>query len=85
MMPLLSSLVSILAAGSPSTTITVKTGAPLHEVNKMYMGCHSDSGFVHQVRGFSSQMVRHHPCMDCMSSCALCTTLAMWHANWLAD
>jgi hypothetical protein len=23
----------------------------------MYMGCHSDSGFVHQVRGFSSQMV----------------------------
>ena len=27
------------------------------DVNPLYMGCHSDSGFVHQVRGWSSQML----------------------------
>lgn len=62
-MPLLSTftLVATTVAAAPSTTVTVETSHKLHEVNKMYMGCHSDSGFVHQVRGFSSQMVRDQP------------------------
>ena len=38
--------------------ITVATDAPAtHTVNPLYLGCHSDSGFVHQVRGYSSQLL----------------------------
>lgn len=46
-----------------------------------YMGCHSDSGFVHQVRGFSSQMVRTcHPYSaprECIEH-ALTVSRAVW-------
>ena len=42
-------------AGCWLNLLSAAPGCP--QVNKMYMGCHSDSGFVHQVRGFSSQMV----------------------------
>ena len=28
-----------------------------YKTNRLYLGCHSDSGFTHQVRGFSSQMI----------------------------
>ena len=37
--------------------ISIDASKVLHAANPMYMGCHSDSGFVHQVTGWSSQMV----------------------------
>ena len=38
--------------------VTVHTDdPPLHRINPLYVGCHSDSGFTHQVTGFSSQMI----------------------------
>jgi alpha-L-arabinofuranosidase len=57
MLALVAALAASTATATPETVISVQAGKPLHEVNRMYMGCHSDSGFVHQVRGFSSQMV----------------------------
>lgn len=43
---------------SPTFTVRVDTDSPpAHRVNPLYFGCHSDSGFTHQVRGFSSQMI----------------------------
>ena len=47
-----------LAATAP-IAITVDVGAahPLHKINPLYSGCHSDSGFTHQVRGYSAQMI----------------------------
>ena len=41
----------------PTLSVTADAGQRLHAANPLYMGCHSDSGFVHQVRGWSSQMV----------------------------
>lgn len=39
-------------------TVAVDTEAPpSHRLNPLHVGCHSDSGFVHQVRGFHSQMI----------------------------
>jgi hypothetical protein len=35
----------------------VNTTAVTHVNNPLYMGCHSDSGYTHQPRGFYSQMV----------------------------
>jgi len=35
-----------------NTVIHIDATKPLHEANPMYMGCHSDSGFVHEVTGF---------------------------------
>ena len=32
--------------------IDIDASKVLHEANPMYMGCHSDSGFVHEVRMF---------------------------------
>ena len=41
-----------------AATFTITVGAkPTHTVNPLYFGCHSDSGFTHQVRSFSSQMI----------------------------
>jgi hypothetical protein len=37
--------------------VSIDASKPTHDMNPLYMGCHSDSGFVHQVRGWSSQMV----------------------------
>ena len=45
-------------ARSPAaTTVSVSAGAETHPVNPLFMGCHSDSGFVHQARGFYSQLI----------------------------
>ena len=33
------------AAGTRAAVIAVAAGAPTHTVDRMYMGCHSDSGF----------------------------------------
>ena len=49
------SVVASIAPPIPVAHIAVGT-APT-PINPLYMGCHSDSGFVHQVRGFSSQMI----------------------------
>eukprot|EP01062_Namystynia_karyoxenos_P003544 TRINITY_DN11283_c0_g1_i1.p1 TRINITY_DN11283_c0_g1~~TRINITY_DN11283_c0_g1_i1.p1 ORF type:complete len:833 (+),score=275.17 TRINITY_DN11283_c0_g1_i1:84-2501(+) len=37
--------------------VTVDAGNATHEVNPLYMGCHSDTGYTHQGRGFSSQLL----------------------------
>ena len=37
--------------------IGVNASDILHQANPLYMGCHSDSGFVHEVTGWSSQML----------------------------
>ena len=50
-------LSALAASSSPSLDINIDTSHVQHQVNPLYMGCHSDSGFVHQVRGWSSQMV----------------------------
>jgi len=38
-------------------TVTVDATRKTHTVNKHYLGCHSDSGYTHQPRGFYSQMI----------------------------
>jgi len=51
-------LQAALLAGAQSIDVLVDAGgAATHAMNPLYMGCHSDSGFVHEVRGWSSQMV----------------------------
>ena len=46
-----------LLAGGAAIDISVDAGKVLHPMNERYMGCHSDSGFVHEVTGWSSQML----------------------------
>lgn len=41
----------------PPAAVTVHAGQATHEVNPLYMGCHSDTGYTHQARGFSSQLL----------------------------
>lgn len=45
------------APGAATFIVDVDATTRLHPTNPLYMGCHSDSGFVHQVRGWSSQLV----------------------------
>ena len=40
-----------------SSTVLINTSHVTHQVNPMFMGCHSDSGFAHQPRGFYSQLI----------------------------
>lgn len=40
-----------------SASVYVDASAVTHRLNHLHLGCHSDSGYVHQTRGFSSQMV----------------------------
>lgn len=47
---------SFLACHAQWVTIDVGDDRS-HRINPHYLGCHSDSGFTHQVRGFSSQMI----------------------------
>jgi hypothetical protein len=56
-MVLLSLLTMSSAADLPVAHISIDASAQGTPINPLYMGCHSDSGFVHQVRGFSSQMI----------------------------
>ena len=44
------------AAAAGAASITVH-GNATHPVSPLYLGCHSDSGFAHQPRGFYAQMV----------------------------
>eukprot|EP01051_Picozoa_sp_SAG22_P021146 SAG22_NODE_4553_length_1236_cov_1.618294_2_plen_246_part_00 len=39
------------------TAVTISTGAATHQISPLAMGCHSDSGYAHQARGFYSQMI----------------------------
>ena len=45
--------------GGPAgpTHVTVHTSTVTHTVSNMTLGCHSDAGFLHQARGFDSQMI----------------------------
>lgn len=50
------------ASGRPAEvntaiTVTINATAPTHTVNPLFMGCHSDSGFGHQVRSFYSNLL----------------------------
>ena len=47
----------LLHAANPPTTVTVDPANRTHQINLLFMGCHSDSGYTHQPRGFYSQMV----------------------------
>ena len=48
----------IAHAAVPPVVIHVATDAgPTHALNPLHLGCHSDSGFVHQVRGFHSNYI----------------------------
>ena len=38
-------------------SISVDATRKTHTVNKHFLGCHSDSGYTHQPRGFYSQMI----------------------------
>ena len=61
----LSSVVAAALAASPfdttdpiqSATVTVDPTNITHVANKYYLGCHSDSGYTHQARGFYAQMI----------------------------
>eukprot|EP01048_Picozoa_sp_COSAG05_P004984 COSAG05_NODE_285_length_12188_cov_539.399537_7_plen_389_part_00 len=37
--------------------LTIEPNTVTHEINPLAMGCHSDSGYAHQARGFYSQMI----------------------------
>lgn len=51
------SVLTLLPFADP-VPMTVTVGKDVtHRINPLYTGCHSDSGFTHQVRGFSSQMI----------------------------
>ena len=55
-----STLQAVLAAyADPAAvaTVTVNTSKTTHQVDPMFMGCHSDSGFAHTERNFYSQMI----------------------------
>ena len=49
-------LASVPTAAAPGT-IAIDGSRPTHTVNRMFMGCHSDSGFGHQVRSFYSNLL----------------------------
>jgi alpha-galactosidase len=40
-----------------STVVSVDASKVTHQLNPLHMGCHSDSGFAHQPRGFYSQLL----------------------------
>ena len=44
-------------ASAPVTLRVASASATTHQLNPLHLGCHSDSGFTHQVYGFSSQMI----------------------------
>ena len=48
---------SLLCVAAAPPNVLFSVGETLHKINKLYRGCHSDSGFTHQVRGFYSQMI----------------------------
>lgn len=41
----------------PPPNVTVFANEVTHTVNKLFVGCHSDSGYTHQPRGFYSQLI----------------------------
>jgi hypothetical protein len=45
------------SSSSSSSVIAVDARRQTHTVNKLFMGCHSDSGFGHQVRSFYSNLL----------------------------
>ena len=53
-------MMTLLVISSPTVvlaSISVDATQPTHTVDPLYMGCHSDSGFGHQVRGFYSNLL----------------------------
>lgn len=41
----------------PPPIINVDASAMTHTIPRLYLGCHSDSGYSHQTRGFYSQLI----------------------------
>eukprot|EP00658_Telonema_sp_P-2_P038649 TRINITY_DN27689_c0_g1_i2.p1 TRINITY_DN27689_c0_g1~~TRINITY_DN27689_c0_g1_i2.p1 ORF type:complete len:676 (-),score=152.23 TRINITY_DN27689_c0_g1_i2:251-2278(-) len=58
---LVAPLLLCVALGAPVSTsiptVTVDIDAVTHQISELAMGCHSDSGYAHQARGFYSQMI----------------------------
>merc|ERR1719272_1438055 len=54
---LLAPLLAVACAGPPSSTATVYTDNVTHQITELVMGCHSDTGYEHQARGFYAQMI----------------------------
>ena len=51
-------LLALALAAAPAEPLAISVGSHVeHAVSESFMGCHSDSGFVHQVRGWSAQLV----------------------------
>jgi len=47
----------VLYPPPPAPSVTVNANNVTHQMNKYFMGCHSDSGYVQQPRGFYAQMI----------------------------
>jgi hypothetical protein len=45
------------AQHNPDVVVTVDPGKVTHTPNPLHLGCHSDSGYTHQPRGFYSQLI----------------------------
>ncbi len=48
---------SVVADPVGAATVTVDPSSITHRANKFYLGCHSDSGFTHQPRGFFAELI----------------------------
>eukprot|EP00040_Diaphanoeca_grandis_P032005 m.192845 g.192845 ORF g.192845 m.192845 type:complete len:808 (-) comp32486_c0_seq1:486-2909(-) len=49
--------ISVLSSANSQITVDVDPSNVTHQINPLFMGCHSDSGFTHEPRGFYAQMV----------------------------
>ena len=56
MLLLLLALLTMASAGV-SPGVTVYTDTITHQITELVMGCHSDTGYEHQARGFYAQMI----------------------------
>jgi hypothetical protein len=45
------------ASAAATCTVTVHPKVATHNISRLFMGCHSDTGYAHQSRGLSSELV----------------------------
>ena len=61
-------LAAVFSAGVAAITVTVDPSHVTHDINPLFMGCHSDSGYAHEPRALYSQMIfgaSFEKCPDC--------------------
>ena len=56
-MPLAGLLLLPVLTGATAELVTVDTSKVTHQVDPLFMGCHTDLGFAHEQRNFYAQMV----------------------------